>query len=515
MCGFLIQIGGQTENQGFTSAFNSLSHRGPDFSSHPDDSHSISVGHHRLAICDLSEHANQPFGLQDSDWKLVFNGQIYNHKELKHQFNLKPKTNSDTEILLLLFLLLGKNFVKQLNGDFSFVIYNQETGAYFAARDRLGVKPLFYKQIQDSWYFASEAHAIARLIGDYTIDVEAQMQFLNLRGYLGGRTQFKEVRSFPPAHLISENVMERYWNISNAQTSFTENDVKDLLIDAIECRIPEDVQCTSSLSGGIDSFLVSKYSKTSTTWCVGMKIQNEFEEASHASKVLKTTHQNLQVSAEAFIDAHKSYLEKCLAPVGVGNQILSQVLFREISRTNKVALSGEGADELFMGYDRIYRWALLNPKFDVRKFFDLYKYNSDGDVEVLGESGINDFTGSSLEIVERFFMTIHLPILLNRLDHASMFSGVETRVPFTDYRLVELVFGSGVFGRISEFDSKIILREIYGDVFGTTPKPNHKVGFPVPYQEISKYIQKPLNTPADWLQYSHDQFAEQIHKKGF
>ena len=417
MCGFLVQIGRHSEKLGFTSAFNSLSHRGPDFSSDPDFTDSISVGHHRLAICDLSEHANQPFGLQDSDWKVVFNGQIYNHKELKSQFNLKPKTESDTEILLLLFLLLGKNSVKLLNGDFAFVIYNQKTGAYFAARDRLGVKPLFYKQVDKGWYFASEAHAIARLINDYTIDMVAQKQFLNIRGYLGGRSQFKAVRNFPPAHLISENVIEKYWDISNSQSSFRENDVKDLLVDAIECRIPDDVLGTSTLSGGIDSFLISKYSKTKTTWCVGMEVQNEFEEASQASKVLKTSHRNLQVSSEDFIDAHNSFLEKCLAPVGVGNQVLSQVLFREISRTNKVTFSGEGADELFMGYDRIYRWALLNPRFDVHKFFDLYKYNPDGDVEVLEESGVNDFTGTSLEIVERFFMTIHLPILLNRLDH--------------------------------------------------------------------------------------------------
>jgi asparagine synthase (glutamine-hydrolysing) len=178
-------------------------------------------------------------------------------------------------------------------------------------------------------------------------------------------------------------------------------------------------------------------------------------------------------------------------------------------------LSGEGADELFMGYDRIYRWALLNPRFDIHKFFDLYKYNPYGDIEVLEESGINDFTGTSLDIVERFFITIHLPILLSRLDHASMFSGVETRVPFTDYRLVELVFGSGAIGRISELDSKIILRRIYSDLFGTKSKTNHKVGFPVPFHEISRYIQKPLNAPGDWLQYSNDQFVEQVRKKGF
>jgi asparagine synthase (glutamine-hydrolysing) len=513
MCGFLVQVGGQSEKLKFMSAFNALSHRGPDFTSKANFTDALSVGHHRLAICDLSDRANQPFGLHDSDWKIVFNGQIYNYKQLKYQFHLKPKTDSDTEILLLLYLLLGKRFVRELNGDFAFVIYNEKTGAFFAARDRLGVKPLFYKKVKNDWYFASEAHAIARLIDNFSLDKIAQEQFLSLRGFLGGRSQFEGIHNFPPAHQISENCMESYWDISNTQAPFRISEVKELLIDAIECRIPKDVPYTSTLSGGIDSFLISRYSKTSTTWSVGMSIQNEFEEASNASKVLKTIHRNVQVTAEEFESSHKMFLEKCLAPIGVANQVLSQILFSDVSKYFKVSLSGEGADELFMGYDRVYRWALLNPRFDIEKFFDLYKYRPDSKSKILEESGIHDFKGSSIQVVERFFMTVHLPILLNRLDHASMFSGVETRVPFTDHRLVELVFGSGEYGRISPQDSKIVLRELYSEFIGAKPASNHKVGFPVPFNEISNFVKKPLDSTSDWLQYSYGQFAEQIKKK--
>jgi asparagine synthase (glutamine-hydrolysing) len=513
MCGFLVQVGGQSEKMKFASAFNSLSHRGPDFTSKAIFTDVFSVGHHRLAICDLSDHANQPFELHNSEWKVVFNGQIYNYRQLKYQFNLKPKTDSDTEILLLLYLLLGKKFVKELNGDFAFVIYNEKTGDFFAARDRLGVKPLFYKQVKNDWYFASEAHAIARLIDNFAIDKIAKEQFLNLRGFLGGRSQFEGINNFPPAHQISENRIESYWEVTNIQSPFSKSEVKDLLIDAIECRVPNDVPYTSTLSGGIDSFLISKYSKSSTTWSVGMSMLNEFEEASNASKVLRTHHRNVQVTSEEFEDSHRNFLEKCVSPIGVANQVLSQILFRDVSKYFKVSLSGEGADELFMGYDRIYRWALLNPRFDIEKFYDLYKYHSDSQSGILEESGIHDFKGTSMQIVERFFMTVHLPILLNRLDHASMFSGVESRVPFTDHRLIELVFGSGEYGRISNKDSKIILRELYSEFFDRRLVPNHKVGFPVPLNEVSKVVKKPLNTTADWLQYSYGQFAEQIEKK--
>jgi asparagine synthase (glutamine-hydrolysing) len=513
VCGFLVQVGGQSDKMKFTSAFDSLSHRGPDFTSKANFTMTFSVGHHRLAICDLSDHANQPFESHNSDWKVVFNGQIYNYKQLKYQFGLKPKTDSDTEILLLLYLLLGKKFVKELNGDFAFVIYNEKTGVFFAARDRLGVKPLFYKQVNNEWYFASEAHAIARLTDNFALDEIAQEQFLNLRGFLGDRSQFEGIRSFPPAHQISENCMESYWEITNNQSPLKKSEVKDLLIDAIECRIPKDVPYTSTLSGGIDSFLISKYSKSNTTWCVGMSLLNEFDEALNASKVLKTFHRNVQVTGEEFESSHRVSLEKCLAPIGVANQVLSQILFRNISKYFKVSLSGEGADELFMGYDRIYRWALLNPRFDIEKFFDLYKYHPDSESKILEESGIHDFKGTSIQVVERFFMTAHLPILLNRLDHASMFSGVETRVPFTDHRLIELVFGSGEYGRISRQDSKIILRELYSELFGVKPLSNQKVGFPVPFNEISKFVNRPLNSTADWLQYSYDQFVEQIKKE--
>lgn len=513
MCGFLVQIGDVSNKFDFKSAYNSLSHRGPDFSSGCLENEKILVGHHRLAICDLTSHANQPFSLQDSDWEIVFNGQVYNFIELRNQFSLRCVTDSDTEVLLRLYLLLGEDFVNSLNGDFALVIYNRTTGAFFAARDRLGVKPLFFSEINGAWYFSSEAHALARLLNDFSLDETARYQFLTIRGYLGSRTQFKIVKSFPSAHYMNNGVLNRYWSLQNGKGGYNKGEVRELIIDAIECRIPKDVSSTVTLSGGIDSFIIGFFSRAESSWCVGMPFENEFLEASQAAAILNSTHQNVLVSPEDFLREHSDFIDKCLAPVGVANQILSQALFKNISKVNKVVLSGEGADELFMGYDRIYRWAHQNPKFDVKKFFELYRYSPFSEVEILQDSGLLDSSGTSLEIVEQFFMTEHLQILLNRLDLASMFSGVEARVPFTDYRLVELIYGSGHLNRISDSNSKILLREIYAEVFGSPKPPNQKIGFPVPYHQIFGSPLKIVNSPADWLQYSYAEFEYKIQKK--
>lgn len=513
MCGFLVQIGDVRDKHHFELAYNSLSHRGPDFSSGCLEGEKIYVGHHRLAICDLNSHANQPFSLQDSDWKIVFNGQIYNFIDLRNQFNLRCVTDSDTEVLLRLYLLLGDDFIKSVNGDFALVIYNTRTGAFFAARDRLGVKPLFYSEKNGAWYFSSEAHALARLLNDFSLDEIARNQFLTVRGYLGNRTQFKNVKSFPAAHQINNGVLSRYWSLENGKSKFNKEEARELIKDAVECRIPKDVSSTITLSGGIDSYIIGSFSRVKSSWCVGMPLENEFTEASQAATKLNTTHQNVLVSPADFLNEHSDFIDKCLAPVGVANQMLSQALYKEISRADKVVLSGEGADELFMGYDRIYRWAHQNPKFDANKFFELYRYSQFGQVDILEDSGILNSSGTSLEIVEEFFMTAHLQILLNRLDLASMFSGVEARVPFTDYRLVELIYGSGHLNRISDSNSKIFLREIYADALGSPKRSNQKMGFPVPYHQMSNLQLKTLNTPADWLQYSYAEFESTIQEK--
>jgi len=194
MCGILVSVGENSELR-FESALRFLNHRGPD----AKGSYvwgGVRLGHRRLSIIDLGDQSNQPFLSDDGNLIMVYNGEIYNYKEIAKRHGFECRTGSDTEVLLKLYEKLGMNCLDELNGMFAFVVIHKDSGKVFAARDRLGVKPLYLDRRKDSVGFSSEIGALLELNPDVEWDYEGLRQYIKLRACIGERQYIKILRCY-------------------------------------------------------------------------------------------------------------------------------------------------------------------------------------------------------------------------------------------------------------------------------------------------------------------------------
>jgi len=254
-----------------------LNHRGPDASSiYMSESRTAGMGHTRLSILDLSESANQPFHSSDGRFVIVFNGEIYNFKELKEELRNSQRvaftTTGDTEIVLEGFAKWGKDVVHKLNGMFAFAIYDTIEAKLFMARDGMGIKPLYYYHEDNCFAFASEIKSLKELQeirSQLTIDQNAIADFLHL-GYIPSPgTIYNEIKKFPQGHFaeIDQNLkanFQRWWDLDELVQPETHsnklsatNRLEKLLENSVRSRLVADVTVGSFLSGGTDSSLVS------------------------------------------------------------------------------------------------------------------------------------------------------------------------------------------------------------------------------------------------------------------
>jgi asparagine synthase (glutamine-hydrolysing) len=348
-------------------------HRGPDFGSVKSFG-KIVLGHRRLKIIDLSEDANQPMTDETGRYTIVFNGEIYNFKEL--QSDLKRlgynfQTSSDTEVLLAAFKEWGTLCLPKLNGMFAFAVWDNFKKSLFLARDRFGKKPLFYSNGNGKFSFASETKAMLKdpLISG-TPCYEAVNCYLTLGYILNPLTMYSDVRQLEPGSyiIVSEdgNIIEksRYWNYAElfrTKTALNKNEIieniRGLLSASVKRRMISDVPVGAFLSGGIDSSsIVSVMKKFHQgdlhTFSVGFK-QNSYNELPDADKVAEwagTIHHGIVVDASDNI----SLLHKAIEvsdQLFSDNSIIPMIEVSKLASTEiKVVLSGDGADELFAGY---------------------------------------------------------------------------------------------------------------------------------------------------------------------
>ncbi|GAG11893.1 unnamed protein product, partial [marine sediment metagenome] len=243
------------------------------------------------------------------------------------------------------------------------------------------------------------------------------------------------------------------------------------------------------------------------TWTVGFEDCNEFEWARLASEEKQSIHSEVLIQVQEFISLSKFMITKRKEPLSVPNEVLLYKMTMEVKKKNTVILSGEGADELFFGYDRIFKWA-SNNKWDINEFNRLYSYGTNDDIEIV-EDAIRPFVHhkKTIDIVAAFFQVAHLHGLLRRLDNATMLCSVEARVPFVDHRLVERMAGVPFDYRMKNGIVKSPLKNIFNNII---PKPiidRVKVGFPVPLASIPFYNAN--NTPMDnWLEFNLNQFKQ-------
>jgi asparagine synthase (glutamine-hydrolysing) len=504
VCGILVTSEPGVDGEKFSGALASLGHRGPDATGYLE-CNGFKLGHRRLKILDVDDRSNQPFRSATGRHVIVFNGEIYNYRELARKHGLQLRTSSDTEVLVELYAKLGAAMLKDLNGMFAFVVIDTLSGELFAARDRLGVKPLYFCRDGAQVSFSSEVEALLLMTNDCAIDDIGLRQYLKLRTFFNGRTLYKGVEMFPAGCFMESGRIVRYWELPSAeQEPPGDEELRELVRSAVSARLLADVPVGSFLSGGLDSTIVSALANRPHTWTAGFSDCNEFAWGRMAAAAQHGVHHEVLIDREEFLGTAHRMIAKRRLPLSVPNEVLIAKMSEAAKKTVTVLLSGEGADELFFGYDRIFRWAAAAKTFDLAAFDRLYSYGSHRDDDVLADvlSSFMREGATALEIVASFFQVAHLHGLLVRLDYATMLHAVEARVPFVDFRLVERLAGVSMAWKMPGGAVKEPLKRVFR---AAVPRPileRQKVGFPVPLGDI--YCDRPAGqAPMDaWLHFN-------------
>lgn len=360
----------------------SIAHRGPDADGFYNDD-ICGLAHKRLSIIDLSASANQPMFSHSGKFVVVFNGEIYNYKEIASELNISFKTTSDTEVILEAFEKWGVDFVNKLNGMFAIAIYDKIEKCLFLFRDRIGIKPIYYFWNNNDFIFSSELKAITsirRIKNDLSINKTAVNEFFNL-GYIPEpHSIYNNISKFPSgSYAIIDNKglkIEPYWDLNSKINSKTLNhydevkaELKALMESSVKYRLISDVPYGTFLSGGIDSSLVTAIaSRVSSEKLNTFTIRfddSKYNEADFAKKIaeyLGTNHHEFTVTyndAKNLVEEITSvYDEPYADSSAIPTMLVSKLARKYVTMT----LSGDGGDELFHGYGA-YNWAnrLNNP----------------------------------------------------------------------------------------------------------------------------------------------------------
>lgn len=364
-----------------------IRHRGPDDSGiWHDHSNKLWLGHQRLSIIELSNSGHQPM-ISDNGNVIVFNGEIYNYKELKSNLkNISFRSNSDTEVLLKLYELKGENLLNDLNGMFAFAIWNSSKEELFLARDRIGKKPLYYTFQSGIFVFSSEIKALLSLPWiKAELDYDALYHFLTFNQLSPPQTMFRNIEKLAPGWQMSigkdgKILQKEYWEVEYKDLNeSTEEQIKSGLLSrfekSVDYRMVSDVSVGAFLSGGVDSsavvyFMSEKAKYPVNTYSIGFENLPSYDELTYAQKVsgiFKTNHHEKIVNAQDIKNFLLKIVEIFDEPLADSTAIpiyfLSQMA-RESG--NKVILTGDGSDEIFLGYRNWLKYVKVFP------FYNLY-----------------------------------------------------------------------------------------------------------------------------------------------
>jgi len=359
-----------------------LVHRGPDARGFYFNN-KAGFGHRRLSIIDLSEAANQPMFSRSKRYVVIFNGEIYNYRDVAAELKIKQRTKSDTEVIVEGFEMLGVDIVHKLNGMFAIAIYDTQGDEIFLFRDRLGKKPLFYYYDRKNFAFASEIKALlkcARIASSKKINLTALNQYLYLGYIQEPHTIFENIHRFPAGSYARLNAKEfkitSYWRPEDFVQAETITDLdeakkklNELVISSVKYRMISDVPFGAFLSGGADSSLVTAVAQRVSsapinTFSIGFR-ESKFNESEYARKTaeyLGTNHNEIMVSQLDALDLFEQIPEIYDEPFADSSAVPSLLVAKLARQQVKMTLSGDGGDETFLGYG-FYRWAkrLQNP----------------------------------------------------------------------------------------------------------------------------------------------------------
>lgn len=472
----------------------SLHHRGPD-SSGCLLSRRCGLAHTRLSIIDLKT-GSQPMERRISgySYRIAFNGEIYNLPDLKNDLLLqgwKFQTTSDTEVLLLAFLEYGPDFIKKVDGIFSFAIYDSRHETIYLFRDYFGIKPLFYTFAEDTLVFSSELKGLFCFPGlEAAVDSDGLNEIFSLGPARSpGNAVFKNIQELKPGYYLSYNRfgihLTNFWRLSsmphrdNYETTIERT--RFLLTDAIKRQMVSDVPICTFLSGGVDSSVVSavcaselkKEGKPLTTYSFDFEDNDKYfqsnsfqpsQDAPYVKKMVEflgSDHHYLfcdnEQQADLLYESVDAHDLPCMADID------SSLLYfcKEVSKHHKVVLTGESADEVFGGYPWFHKEEFLTgntfpwtPFLDPRKKVlsdDLIRQlHMDEYVKRIYDQSVSEIpvlpreneTEANRRRIAYLNIRYFMQTLLNRMDRTSMHSGLEARVPFADKALVEYVFNT-------------------------------------------------------------------------
>ena len=530
--------------------------RGPD--SHGTFVHeNIGLGHARLSIMDTSNAASQPFIHEDGRYVLVFNGEIYNFKELRtplEKEGIKFRTHSDTEVLLELYKKEKENCIQKFVGFFAFAILDKVDQSVFIARDRYGIKPLYIYQDDSKILFGSELKSLMSFEMKKDINFTSLYQYLQFNYIPGNQCIFKNTFQLEQGHFaeVKNNKIKisKYYQIPFTRgqyigLSYSEAQKKllELLEKSVERRMIADVPLGAFLSGGTDSSIVTALASRKTeklnTFSIGYEDEPLFDETAYAQEVAKkfnTNHTVFKLRNKDLYDVLFDVLEYTDEPFADSSALAVYILSKETRKKVTVALSGDGADELFSGYnkhkaeylmrhpsaanslinnlgplwkslpksrnsaignkvrqfnkfasasklsasERYWQWAGLMNESSAKEFlkvaFEESLYNSEKTKLLSGFTVKGDFN----EVLLTDMKMVLPGDMLTKVDRMSMANSLEVRVPFLDHELVNFVFSLPEEYKICSTHRKRILQDTFKDILPERLYKRPKHGFEVP-----------------------------------
>lgn len=548
-----------------------LGKRGPDHHAFYFDK-TFGLGHYRLSIIDLSEKANQPMKNRDASVFITYNGEIYNYKALQKELSeyFEFTSNSDTEVLLKGYEKWGMNeLLKRIDGMFAFVLVDKNKNKAFACRDIFGKKPLYYSLKEDQFTFSSDIRSFRYSNINLTVNKNCIDYYLSELSSPQPYTIYNEVLQVAPSACLELDLnnfksrQTKFWNVNSIHENkeITEENAltktEELLSKAIQKRLVADVPVCTFLSGGADSGLItSLYSKLSDkkieSFTVGFNFEeyNELEFAKQLAKKYNTNHHELILEADILND-FDLIVENLGEPFADSSAIPSYYIAKEMRKHCKVALSGDGGDEIFGGYYE-YHWAYntdcfykkypnpltrqivqsfnqLVSKFGLTdKNFGLYDYYYKllPELKMFRQMGFNpvseknnlyskefqsDQTGFTLNylseawnnakgnsLTEKVFKSFLNTRLLNdylvKVDRTSMMNSLEIRSPFLDKQLSEYAFSLPSEIKLKDGQSKYLLKQLAEKYIDKDFSQRKKMGFSIP---LKHWLNNELKTFVD------------------
>ncbi len=546
MCSIFGVIG-EFDVQKAKYALSKLSHRGKDNCGivHREN---LFFAHHRLSIQDLSIHANQPFSYKNI--LLSFNGEIYNFKELRQELevNFNFKSFSDSEVIIAAYLKWGIDFVKYLRGMFAIALLDANTLYLF--RDRMGKKPLFFMN-EKNFVFASEIKALVPFLKYTRLNEDALLSYLSFLAPTPPHTFFQGIHKLAAGEYLQFDTdtkklqIQRYFDFLDAPPNIIKTKeeaipiLEKLIKESIELRLQADVPMASLLSGGIDSAAINAYAiklgKQLPSYTVGYEGFKKYDERAKAKETadfLGLEHTEIIINQNDFLDASEIVLETLDEPLNDPAAIPLYLLFKKIARDGyKVVLSGEGSDELFLGYRQYFEFldiqkaSELKHKSWLKNYFKAnYSQNREWEhySRIFNDSLLFRSSGENFSDLQKnklmkqniknnqalkylqtyrdrfshskhtdesiWYSYIDLNLFqaehfLTKLDRMSMVNTIEARTPFLDHKLVSSVFSITPHLRYEDSITKSLLKSIVKPLLNEKIIHNKKKGFSNPYME--------------------------------